>query len=141
MEPQSSATSRRPLNVNDGLTYLDDVKAQFQDQPAGYEDFLNIMRAFRKKQLKILGVVDRIVGLFSGHPALIQGFNMFLPAGYHVECSTDPSATGFITVTMPGGRTMQATAYTSAGGGQALSWSTGPAPAKGEDSQIPLFPG
>jgi len=38
--------------------------------------------------------------LFSGHPALIEGFNTFLPPDYNIECSQDPKGTK-ITVTTP----------------------------------------
>lgn len=47
--------------------------------------------------------------LFAGHPALIQGFNTFLPPGYRIECGTvdDPNA---IRVTTPMGTTVSTTA-------------------------------
>lgn len=66
---------------------------------------------------------------------------MFLPAGYYIECSAGPSdsGAGFISVAIPGGRTMQGTAYKTAGGRQALSWSIGPAPVEGEYSQFLCF--
>ena len=43
--------------------------------------------------------------LFTGHPELIQGFNTFLPPGYHIECGNgdDPNA---IRVTTPMGTTV-----------------------------------
>ena len=43
--------------------------------------------------------------LFTGHPELIQGFNTFLPPGYHIECGAgdDPNA---IRVTTPMGTTV-----------------------------------
>ena len=46
--------------------------------------------------------------LFRGHPALIQGFNTFLPAGYRIECIADPLNPDIITVTTPLGTTTQA---------------------------------
>ena len=51
------------------------------------------------------GVIDRVSNLFAGHPALIQGFNTFLPPGYRIECGTqdDPNA---IRVTTPMGTTV-----------------------------------
>lgn len=45
--------------------------------------------------------------LFRGHPSLIQGFNTFLPPGYRIECSLDPSESNLITVTTPTGTTTQ----------------------------------
>lgn len=51
------------------------------------------------------GVIDRVSGLFAGHPELIQGFNTFLPPGYRIECGTqdDPNT---IRVTTPMGTTV-----------------------------------
>ena len=54
------------------------------------------------------GVIERVSNLFQGHPALIQGFNTFLPAGYRIECDTESSDPSFITVTTPAGVTTQA---------------------------------
>lgn len=52
-------------------------------------------------------MIDRVSTLFAGHPALIQGFNTFLPPGYHIECSMDPRDANIITVTTPQGTTTQ----------------------------------
>jgi paired amphipathic helix protein Sin3a len=54
------------------------------------------------------GVIERVSNLFAGHPALIQGFNTFLPVGYRIECTIstnplDPASTSLITVTTPSG--------------------------------------
>jgi paired amphipathic helix protein Sin3a len=54
-------------------------------------------------------VIERVSTLFHGHPALIQGFNTFLPVGYRIECTTDAADVSFITVTTPMGTTTQAT--------------------------------
>ena len=39
--------------------------------------------------------------LFHGNPYLIEGFNTFLPPGYHINASADPRDPGLITVTTP----------------------------------------
>ena len=39
----------RPLNVTDALTYLDDVKNQFQGNPDVYNQFLDIMKDFKSQ--------------------------------------------------------------------------------------------
>jgi paired amphipathic helix protein Sin3a len=44
-----SATSYRPLNVKDALTYLDQVKVQFQERPDVYNRFLDIMKDFKSQ--------------------------------------------------------------------------------------------
>ena len=116
----------RPLNVTDALTYLDDVKGQFQDKPDVYNHFLDIMKEFKNElsvhfisgekaflifclRIDTPGVITRVSQLFTGHPALIQGFNTFLPVGYRIECSTDDNDSGIITVTTPTGTTIQST--------------------------------
>lgn len=51
------------------------------------------------------GVIDRVSSLFRGNPNLIQGFNTFLPPGYRIECSSDPTDPNPIRVTTPMGTT------------------------------------
>jgi len=54
------------------------------------------------------GVIDRVSTLFRGHPALIQGFNTFLPPGYRIECfGGEGDSQGLITVTTPTGTVSQ----------------------------------
>lgn len=55
------------------------------------------------------GVIDRVSRLFHGHPPLIAGFNTFLPLGYRIDVSVDPSDPNAITVTTPSGTTTQTT--------------------------------
>ena len=40
----------RPLNVKDALSYLDQVKIQFSDQPEVYNRFLDIMKDFKSQR-------------------------------------------------------------------------------------------
>lgn len=51
-----------------------------------------------------LGVIDRVSSLFRAHPALIQGFNTFLPPGYTIQCQVSADK-NTITVTTPYGVT------------------------------------
>ncbi|KAI7871546.1 hypothetical protein BDF14DRAFT_1873462 [Spinellus fusiger] len=95
----------RPLNVKDALTYLDQVKLQFSDQPEVYNKFLDIMKDFKSQAIDTPGVIERVSGLFKGHPSLISGFNTFLPPGYRIECSTDERLRDVIKVTTPSGVT------------------------------------
>ncbi|PHZ11183.1 uncharacterized protein RHIMIDRAFT_238626 [Rhizopus microsporus ATCC 52813] len=101
--PQSGGY--RPLNVRDALTYLDQVKVRFSDQPDVYNRFLDIMKDFKSQTIDTPGVIERVSALFKGHPTLISGFNTFLPPGYRIECSTDPREPDLITVTTPSGVT------------------------------------
>ncbi|KAF1989574.1 hypothetical protein K402DRAFT_390535 [Aulographum hederae CBS 113979] len=92
--------------LNDALSYLDQVKVQFSDQPQVYNQFLDIMKDFKSGAIDTPGVIQRVSTLFSGNPSLIQGFNTFLPPGYKIECGTedDPSV---IRVTTPMGTQMR----------------------------------
>ncbi|KIJ63064.1 hypothetical protein HYDPIDRAFT_93065 [Hydnomerulius pinastri MD-312] len=115
----------RPLNVTDALSYLDAVKVQFHDQPDVYNRFLDIMKDFKSQLIDTPGVIRRVSNLFNGHPALIQGFNTFLPAGYRIECSTDPQHATLITVTTPSGTVLQST-RDDMPGPSGSQWSTFP---------------
>ena len=46
-DQNSSQPHDRPLNVTDALTYLDEVKIQFEGQPDVYNQFLDIMKEFK----------------------------------------------------------------------------------------------
>lgn len=47
---KSSQNNYRPLNVKDALSYLDQVKEQFNDSPQVYNDFLDIMKDFKSQK-------------------------------------------------------------------------------------------
>lgn len=91
--------------MKDALSYLDQVKIQFYNQADVYNNFLDIMKDFKLQSIDTPGVIDRVSNLFRGHPNLIQGFNTFLPPGYRIECSLDPSDPNPIRVTTPTGTT------------------------------------
>ncbi|KAJ1948556.1 Transcriptional regulatory protein sin3, partial [Linderina macrospora] len=93
--------ANRPLNVRDALSYLDMVKSQFQDRPEVYNQFLDIMKDFKSHTIDTPGVIERVSRLFYGSPALIQGFNTFLPPGYRIDVSDDPNEG--VRVTTPSG--------------------------------------
>ncbi|OAD03303.1 hypothetical protein MUCCIDRAFT_48800 [Mucor lusitanicus CBS 277.49] len=63
------------------------------------------MKEFKSQAIDTPGVIERVSTLFRGHPALISGFNTFLPPGYRIECSTDAYARDIIKVTTPTGTT------------------------------------
>ncbi|KAG0327067.1 Transcriptional regulatory protein sin3 [Dissophora globulifera] len=101
----SAANNYRPLNVRDALSYLDQVKVQFQDQPDVYNRFLDIMKDFKSQNIDTPGVIERVSTLFKGHPTLISGFNTFLPPGYRIECLSSANEANMIRVTTPSGHT------------------------------------
>jgi paired amphipathic helix protein Sin3a len=50
----AQTTAYRPLNVKDALTYLDQVKVQFQERPDVYNKFLDIMKDFKSQRYPFL---------------------------------------------------------------------------------------
>ena len=74
-----------PTQVEDALLYLDQVKAEFGDEPEIYNEFLEIMKSFKSQQIDTPGVIRRVSTLFEGYGKLIYGFNTFLPEGYKIE--------------------------------------------------------
>jgi paired amphipathic helix protein Sin3a len=50
VNPSSQSATYRPLNVKDALTYLDQVKVQFQERPDVYNKFLDIMKDFKSQR-------------------------------------------------------------------------------------------
>ncbi|TPX40757.1 hypothetical protein SeMB42_g05890 [Synchytrium endobioticum] len=90
MEFPLGSSQYRPLNVKDALSYLDQVKNQFGDQPDVYNRFLDIMKEFKSQSIDTPGVINRVSSLFRGHSNLITGFNTFLPPGYRIEATNDP---------------------------------------------------
>ncbi|XP_061526323.1 paired amphipathic helix protein Sin3a-like isoform X1 [Phycodurus eques] len=90
--PMTSAQGQQQfqrLKVEDALSYLDQVKLQFGNQPQVYNDFLDIMKEFKSQSIDTPGVISRVSQLFKGHPDLIMGFNTFLPPGYKIEVQTN----------------------------------------------------
>ena len=63
------------LKVEDALSYLDQVKFKFGNQPQVYNDFLDIMKEFKSQSIDTPGVIARVSCLFKGHPELIVGFS------------------------------------------------------------------
>jgi paired amphipathic helix protein Sin3a len=83
--PNAGGGGMRELRVEDALLYLDDVKREFKDRPAIYNEFLAIMKNFKSQEVDTPGVIDRVSKLFRGYNNLILGFNTFLPDGCKIS--------------------------------------------------------
>lgn len=106
MNPQVGAAGPQPqppprLKVEDALSYLDQVKYQYADQPQIYNNFLDIMKEFKSQCIDTPGVIQRVSNLFKGHTELIYGFNMFLPPGYKIEIQSNDQGISVPVVSMP----------------------------------------
>lgn len=102
-QPQNQPGPGAPprLKVEDALSYLDQVKFQYADQPQIYNNFLDIMKEFKSHCIDTPGVIQRVSTLFKGHTELIYGFNMFLPPGYKIEIQSDDQGISIPVVSMP----------------------------------------
>lgn len=60
------------LKVEDALSYLDQVKYKFGNQPQVYNDFLDIMKEFKSQSIDTPGVIQRVSNLFKVSSADIQ---------------------------------------------------------------------
>lgn len=103
ISPQNTGQEKfQRLKVEDALSYLDQVKYKFGNQPQVYNDFLDIMKEFKSQSIDTPGVIQRVSNLFKGHPELIVGFNTFLPPGYKIEVQANDQGVAFqVSVSMP----------------------------------------
>ncbi|XP_077964548.1 paired amphipathic helix protein Sin3b isoform X2 [Gasterosteus aculeatus] len=109
------------LKVEDALSYLDQVKIRFANDPGIYNKFLDIMKEFKSQSIDTPGVINRVSQLFHGHPDLVLGFNAFLPPGYRIEVPKNGVAflqSPFSTQVSPGqqGKSVAPPAVTAASG-------------------------
>ncbi|KAJ7627638.1 hypothetical protein DFH06DRAFT_1103302 [Mycena polygramma] len=99
-QPSTSPDATRPpLTAIDALRYLALVSSQ--TTPEVYNRFVDTMREFKDQTLSALGVLKRISQLFHDYPALIEGLNIFMPAGYSIAVSEDPLVAHTINVPAP----------------------------------------
>ncbi|XP_070764443.1 paired amphipathic helix protein Sin3b isoform X1 [Enoplosus armatus] len=123
------------LKVEDALSYLDQVKIRFANDPGIYNKFLDIMKEFKSQSIDTPGVINRVSQLFHGHPDLVLGFNAFLPPGYRIEVPKNGVAflqSPFSTQVSPGqqGKSLTTSAMTATSGSASAAQSeAGPAQA------------
>ena len=94
------------VNRLEASSFVDHIRLQFENEPTRYDDFITIMKAYKKLRSVLLSsllcccllssaacrisdleVVVRICELFVGYPTLVKEFNAFLPNGYRLEPS------------------------------------------------------
>lgn len=109
--------------------YLNQVRAQFLNKREVYDTFVEVMGRFKEQKsvpffpallplcvggvhanlflgysLERMEVIERVAELFAGHHQLLTGFNQFLPKGYRLEPSDDPSHSNDVVIITPEGR-------------------------------------
>lgn len=62
------------LKVEDALSYLDQVKYKFGNQPQVYNDFLDIMKEFKSQSIDTPGVIQRVSNLFKVKTTNFESF-------------------------------------------------------------------
>mmetsp|Transcript_10718 Transcript_10718/g.23741 ORF Transcript_10718/g.23741 Transcript_10718/m.23741 type:complete len:625 (+) Transcript_10718:189-2063(+) len=82
---EPTVANSNEVNLEDALHYLDQVKLEFGNRPHIYNEFLEIMKNFKAREVDTIWVMDRVRRLFHGYNHLILGFNTFLPEGYTME--------------------------------------------------------
>jgi histone deacetylase complex regulatory component SIN3 len=80
--PLSDSTLQPPV-LNDALSYLDEIRDKYAEQPEIYEQFLELMKDYKRGSADTPDVFKRVLDLFSSTPELIKSFNQFLPPGFH----------------------------------------------------------
>ncbi|KAJ6499674.1 hypothetical protein C8R47DRAFT_1111330 [Mycena vitilis] len=95
----SPDAARPPITAIDALCYLALVTSQ--TTPEVCNRFLDTMEEFKNQTLNARGVLRRISRLFHDYPALIEGFNIFMPTGYSLAVSEDPLVAHTINVPAP----------------------------------------
>ncbi|KAL1888866.1 hypothetical protein Sste5346_009250 [Sporothrix stenoceras] len=90
--------------LNDALSYVDQVKARLHDKPELYNKFLDILGDYQKKKRNMPDTMRRISSIFAGYPDLINGFDAFMPTGYGVRHESE-NKLDTVRITTPDGGT------------------------------------
>ncbi|XP_020869750.1 paired amphipathic helix protein Sin3-like 6 [Arabidopsis lyrata subsp. lyrata] len=64
---------------DDAVSYIDTVREAFHDEPAKYREFIKILNDARRGDSKGR-VCERVKRVLKGHPNLLRGFRVFVPA-------------------------------------------------------------
>lgn len=72
--------------MEDALNFLDQIRKTFEStRPQVYNEFLDIMKAFKSECMDTPTVIARVMDLFKDHVELIVAFNSFLPPMHRVS--------------------------------------------------------
>ena len=71
--------------IRPALLCLYSIKAKYPNNPAIYNQFLELMRCFKDCTLGVQELTEKTVVLFNGDPELLQSFSQFLPSEYSIN--------------------------------------------------------
>ncbi|KAF9444035.1 PAH2 domain-containing protein [Macrolepiota fuliginosa MF-IS2] len=100
----SPPTCARSDPIKRAYEYLNQVRTQFMNNREVYDSFVEVMGRFKEQSLERMEVIERVAELFAGHHQLLSGFNQFLPKGYRLEPSNDPTQSYDVVIVTPEGR-------------------------------------
>ncbi|CAG9310396.1 unnamed protein product [Blepharisma stoltei] len=70
--------------------YLTLVRSRFRENGNKYEEFLQIMKAFKEQRVDTEAVCKRVQELFRGHRVLLLEFNKLIPQNYRISVESRP---------------------------------------------------
>ncbi|XP_004517035.1 paired amphipathic helix protein Sin3-like 4 isoform X2 [Cicer arietinum] len=70
---------KKPVEFEEAISFVNKIKARFQDDDHVYKSFLDILNMYRKENKAINDVYQEVAALFQDHPDLLDEFIHFLP--------------------------------------------------------------
>jgi len=89
----------------EAVSFVDNVKSQFEHDPRKYQRFLDIMKDLKGNVIGPGDVVLQIAALLNGYPDLAKEFNSFLPKGYRLQPFME-GKTSYMILNTPEGTTV-----------------------------------
>ncbi|KAF9525752.1 paired amphipathic helix [Crepidotus variabilis] len=102
------------LNRDEAVSFVDNVRYSFEQDPGKYDRFLDIMKDLKANVIDPGDVIVQIAALFNGHPSLAREFNAFLPPGYRLHPTGEGPSSCIILYT-PEGNTVYPRDYARRG--------------------------
>ncbi|KAG8924574.1 Transcriptional regulatory protein sin3 [Tulasnella sp. 418] len=75
----TASDSKRPVEFNHAINYVNKIKNRFANDPDTYKQFLEILQTYQKEQRPIRDVYDQVTILFNHATDLLDEFKQFLP--------------------------------------------------------------
>ncbi|GAB4839893.1 hypothetical protein Ancab_020602 [Ancistrocladus abbreviatus] len=73
------APVKRPVDFDEAISFVNKIKARFQNNDHIYKSFLEILNMYRRESKSISEVYREVAQLFQYHPDLLAEFTHFLP--------------------------------------------------------------
>ena len=113
--PVQTPSQRHEAALYEALDYLDRVKTRYTNQPEIFVYFLEVLEDHRSGRTDYFSLVRRIAGLFAENLDLVEGFNGFMPVGYHVEVGAGEGCL-IVRITIPDGTSIDTKVHLGSAG-------------------------